>query len=73
MLYKNITDKSRYVVCSSVKQLIPPGGIVGLSVTDIRHAGGSMRFFESVYKSQEVIDDLFRRSKGLPVEETEEI
>jgi len=62
MQYKNITDRNRWVVCSSVKQLIPPGGIVNLSHTDIRHAGGAMRFFESVHKAQEIADDLFKRS-----------
>lgn len=62
MKYKNITDRPRNVVCSSVKQLIQPGGVVNLSKTDIRHAGGAMRFFESIYKAQEIADDLFRRS-----------
>ena len=65
MLYKNISDKSQYVVCGSVRQLIASGTVINLSQTDIRHAGSSMRFFESVYKSQEVVDDLFRRSRGV--------
>ena len=55
-----------YVVCGSVKQLIQPGVTVNLSQSDIRHAGSSMRFFESVYKSQEIVNDLLRR-KGIDV------
>lgn len=61
MKYKNISGTNKWIVCQSVKQLIPPDGIVNLSHTDIRHAGSAMRFFESVHKAQEIADDLFRR------------
>jgi len=63
MEYKNISNKDQYIVCASVKQLVPPGGIVILSATDIRHAGSNIRHFESVIKAQEIGDLIFRRLK----------
>lgn len=62
MLYKNISDRNQYIVSSSVKQLVPPGGVINLSQTDLRHAGSNIRNFESVYKAQEIVDELFRRA-----------
>lgn len=62
MIYKNITEKSQYIVASSVKQLIPPGGTINLSISDIRHAGSNIRSFESVYKATEIVNDLFFRA-----------
>jgi hypothetical protein len=62
MEYKNISDKSQYIVSGSIKQLIPPEGVVNLSATDIRHAGSNIRNFESVLKAQEMADYLFKRS-----------
>jgi len=64
MEYRNITEKSQYIVAASVKQLIPPGGIVNLSATDLRHAGSNMRSFESILKAQEMADFLLQRSVG---------
>ena len=63
MEYKNITENNQYIVASSVKQLVPPGGIINLSATDLRHAGSNIRNFESVLKAQEVADFLFQRSR----------
>jgi len=62
MEYKNISNRNQYIVSGSVKQLIPPGKIVSLSMTDIRHAGSNIRHFESVLKAQEMADYLFQRS-----------
>ncbi len=62
MLYKNISEKNQYIVSSSIKQLVLPGEVINLSQTDLRHAGSNIRNFESVYKAQEIADDIFRRS-----------
>ena len=62
MLYKNITNKSQYIVAASVKQLIPPGEVINLSLCDIRHAGSNIRNFESILKAQEMSDFLLDRS-----------
>jgi len=62
VLYKNISGKQQYITAASVKQLIPPDGIINLSPCDIRHAGSNIRNFESVLKAQEMADFLFLRT-----------
>ena len=57
MLYVNITEKPVMVSKGMIRTRIASGAEINLTMTDIRHTRGSMRFLEAKNKKLSVIEE----------------
>lgn len=75
MLYKNISDKQKYVVSSMSKTLVLPGDFINMSDSDCRHSGSNFRFFKRVGVSRpiEKVEAKVKVDKSTPVVEEKKI